>query len=216
MDRIHFATTDSLTLEGELHRPDGEVRARAVICHPHPQHGGSKDHPVLWAIRIDLRRRGFVVLTFNFRGVMGSEGQYGGGEAETADVRAAIDRVEEEGEGPLFLCGWSFGANVALRAALEDQRVRALALVGFPLGETSVHLPPVPEPARLATYDRPVLFVAGDRDEFCPMDRLGELAGRFPGATVQIVPNTGHYFPKREREAAALIGEFAERILLER
>jgi alpha/beta superfamily hydrolase len=213
MDRIRFATNDGITLEGELHRPDGDVRARAVICHPHPQHGGSKDHPVLWAIRIDLTRRGLVVLTFNFRGVMGSEGEYGGGEAETSDVRAAIDRVHEEAAGPLFVCGWSFGANVALRTALMDDRIQALALVGFPLGETSVRLPPVPDPDQLAAYDRPVLFVAGDADEYCPVPALRQLAGAFPDATVEIVPGTGHYFSKREREAAALIGGFAERAL---
>src|SRR5881396_244671 len=114
MDRIHFTTADGLTLEGELHRPGGPPRARAVICHPHPQHGGSKDHPVLWAIRIELTRRGFLALTFNFRGVMGSTGQYGGGDAEILDAQAAIDRMEDEAEGPLFLCGWSFGASVAL------------------------------------------------------------------------------------------------------
>jgi alpha/beta superfamily hydrolase len=215
MDRIHFITGDGLTLEGELHRPDGLPRARAVICHPHPQHGGSKDHPVLWAIRIDLRRRGFLVLTFNFRGVMGSAGEYGGGQAEILDAQAAIDRVQDEDEGPLFLCGWSFGASVALRTALDDERVQALALVGFPLGETSVRLPPVPETKRLEAYRRPVLLVAGDGDEFCPVPKLTTLAGHFPDATVEIVPGAGHFFPKRELEAAELVGRFAERTLLQ-
>src|SRR5438093_477761 len=80
----------------------------AVLCHPHPLRGGSQDHPVLWALRAELASRGLVVLGFNFRGVMGSEGRYGGGVDEVMDVEAAIDRVRKAGPPPTFVAGWSF------------------------------------------------------------------------------------------------------------
>jgi uncharacterized protein len=117
MEAVTFSTDDGVRLEGELRLPDGEVRGSAVICHPHPQHGGSKDHPILWALRNELAsRRGLAVLAFNFRGVMGSGGAYGGGHDELDDVHAAITRVRDEAPGlPTIVCGWSFGANVALR-----------------------------------------------------------------------------------------------------
>ena len=67
------------------------------------------------------------------------------GEKETLDARAAVDRVRQEADGPTFIAGWSFGANVALREAVDDDRVRGLALVGLPLGETPIELPPLPK-----------------------------------------------------------------------
>src|SRR5437763_11942936 len=166
MDAIRFATSDGLSLEGELRVPDG-ARASAVICHPHPLGGGSKDHPILWAIRNELARRGFAVLSFNFRGVMDSEGSYENGVGEVRDVRAAIDRIREESDGPTFVAAWSFGAMVALREALDDDRVAALALAGFPVSDIAdVPRPEVPPTEELATFDRAVLFAVGEADQF--------------------------------------------------
>jgi len=213
MERVTFDTTDGFTLEGELRRPDDAPRGAAVLCHPHPRHGGSKDHPLLWAIRIGLASRGFVVLSFNFRGVMGSEGEYGGGEQEVADVEAAVGLARTEAEGPMFVCGWSFGANVALRAAVRDPRIDALALIGFPLSESSLDLPPLPDQDELAALRRPVLLLAGDADPYCPVPELEWLARRLPDATMEVVAGADHYFGKREREAASIVAGFAERLL---
>ncbi|MGH2676629.1 MAG: alpha/beta hydrolase, partial [Actinomycetota bacterium] len=146
MTTVRFPTADGLELEGELRTAEGPPRGTAVLCHAHPRHGGSKDHPMLWAIRNELAgRRGLTVLAFNFRGIMDSEGTYGGGEAELADAAAAVDRARQEATGPTLLAGWSFGAWVALRHAVTDQRVAALALLGsrWPRSRrTAVRSPP--------------------------------------------------------------------------
>ena len=210
MERITFRTDDELAVEGELRLPDAPPRGSAVLCHPHPQQGGSKDHPLLWAIRNALAARRFAVFSFNFRGVMGSEGSYGGGRTELQDVGAAIGRARKEAEGPTFVCGWSFGAHVALTEAMEDERVAALALVGLPLGESSFDLPPLPDRDRLRGFDRPVLLLAGAADPFCPLPDLRALGRKLPNATVEIVKRTDHFFWKREREAAEIVGAFAE------
>jgi uncharacterized protein len=208
---IHFQTDDGLALEGEIRAPDGPPRGAAVICHPHPQFGGSKDHPLLWAIRIELSRRAFVVLSFNFRGVMGSEGEFGGGVGEVADLRAAVDRVGQESDGPRFVAGWSFGAHVALREAIGDERVAALALVGIPLLDTT--LPPLPDAGRLAGYGRPVLILAGSEDQYCPEPDVRKLADDLANARLEILPGANHYFSKREREAGGIVAEFAEQAI---
>ena len=215
MDRITFETSDGLRLEGEIHRPDGGPSGSAVICHPHPMHGGSKDHPVLWALRIELIRRRFVVVAFNFRGIMGSEGEFGGGLAEVADAEAALGVAQREAPGPVFVAGWSFGAHVALRLAIADRRVGAAALLGFPSApDRAVQLPPLPPDDELARMDRPVLFVAGDADPYCPIPELRELARRLSKASVAVIKGTGHFFPKRERDAAAIVGRFAGQTIL--
>lgn len=213
MEPVRFTTSDGVVLEGELRAPEGDVIGTAVICHADPQRGGSKDHPLLWAIRNDLAtRRGLVVLGFNFRGVMGSEGAHGGGEAELADVAAAVDKVRKEAEGPTLLTGWSFGANVSLRYALTDDRVAALALIGIPVTEmSSTRVPELPSREELRALTAPVLLVAGEADPICPVPELRRLERNIPNAELVVVPDTDHFFWRREGKVATAIGEFADR-----
>jgi alpha/beta superfamily hydrolase len=210
MEPVTFRTDDGIRLEGEFRMPDGTPRGTAVICHAHPRHGGSKDHPILWAVRNELAgKRGLAALVFNFRGTMGSGGSFGGGRDELQDVRAAIGFVREHADGPTLVVGWSFGASVALREAFEDRRVSALALFGIPLQPHDLHLPPLPEAAELRRLKRPVLFLSGELDEYCPTDELRAYADDV--AEVVIIEGTDHYLWRHEREAAAVVGDFADR-----
>jgi uncharacterized protein len=212
MEAVTFLTEDGVRLEGELRMPDDPPRGSAVICHAHPKHGGSKDHPVLWSVRNELAgKRGLATLVFNFRGTMGSAGTYGGGRVELRDVRAAIGTVRESAEGPTLVFGWSFGASVALREAFDDERATGLALVGLPLRPGDVQLPPLPTPAELRHLKRPLLFLAGEHDEYCPPDELRTYGEDV--AQVVIVDGVDHYLWRRERDAAAIVGDFAERVL---
>ena len=206
-------TEDGVSLQGELRRPDAEPRGSVVLCHPHPRLGGSKDHPLLWAIRNELGARGFVVLAFNFRGVGTSAGTYGAGHAERKDVDAALSRVREEADGPTLLCGWSFGGMVALGAALGDPRVGALALVGLPISDPGLDVPDLPTDAELHAFRRPVLLLSGQGDRFSTRPDLEALARRLPAAEVDVVPGTDHFFWRREKGAADRVAAFAERLL---
>jgi len=217
MDLVTFATEDGIRLEAELRMPDATPRGAAVICHPHPRHGGSKDHPLLWAIRNDLAAaRGLAVLGFNFRGVMGSAGTYGGGRDELRDTRAAIEAARSLAgvqDHPTILVGWSFGASVALREALDDARVSALALVGVPLRPGDIEMPPLPDRTDLRLFARPALLLAGEHDRYAPPEDLHAYGAKFPQAEVVIVPGTDHYFWRREKEAASVVGAFTDRVL---
>lgn len=215
MEPVTFATEDGVRLEGELRSPHEPPRGSAVICHAHPRHGGSKDHPVLWAVRNELAgKRGFETLGFNFRGIMGSGGSYGGGHDEIEDVRAAVGFVRERVDRPTLLFGWSFGASVALREALEDLRVSALALFGLPLRPNDLNLPPLPEASELTRLDRPMLLLAGEHDEYCPADELRAYGGGV--AEVVILEGVGHYLSRRERDAATIVGDFADQRITDR
>jgi alpha/beta superfamily hydrolase len=213
MDHVTFQTDDGARLEGEVRMPDEPARGTAVVCHPHPRHGGSKDHPLLWAIRNELAAtRGLAVLSFNFRGVMGSGGTYGGGRDELKDAAAAVGEIRASVDDalPTLVVGWSFGASVALREAIDDRRVAALALVGLPLRPGDLALPPLPDATDLRLLRRPVLLLAGEHDEYAPGDELRAYGDAFPNARTEIVAGTDHYFWRREREAAAIVGDFAD------
>jgi alpha/beta superfamily hydrolase len=206
---IRFTTEDHVSLEADLRISDAAPVAAAVVCHAHPRHGGSKDHPILWAIRADLSARRFVVLGFNFRGVMGSDGSFGGGRAEVRDVSAAIARARQETDGPVLVCGWSFGANVALREAVADERVAALALVGLPLEPRDVEIPALPGASELRAFRRPVLVLAGEGDLYSPRTRMEALAQQLPRCETVVLAGTDHFLWRREKEAAAAVGAFA-------
>jgi uncharacterized protein len=215
MEAVRFRTRDGLTLEGAIREGDPPVRGTAVLLHGHPRRGGSRDHPILWATRNDLAaNRGLTSLAFNFRGVMGSEGTYGGGEAELADAAAAVDRVRTEAAGPTVLVGWSFGAWVALRHSLADRRIAALALVGLPLiGRATETKRPLPELWELEGLDIPVLLATGDGDLYCPVPDLRNLAGWISRAETLVMEGTDHVFGRLERELAEAIGRFVDRAL---
>ena len=212
MEAVRFSTEDGVSLEGEIRRPTGDVVGSAVVCHAHPRHGGSKDHPVLWALRNELAAHGLVVLAFNFRGTMGSAGTYAAGRAETRDVAAAIGRVRQESDGPTLVCGWSFGAVVGLLESLTDERVAALALIAPPLDPGDIDVPSVPSTAELRVFRRPTLLIAGEGDVYCPRPRLEALGRAMPNAEVVILPGTDHFLWRREKEAATAVGAFTERV----
>jgi hypothetical protein len=213
VDEVRFTSEDGVSLEGELRLPTFHGRGSAVLCHADPRQGGSKDHPVLWAIRNELSGRGFAVLSFNFRGVMRSGGSFTAGHGEVRDAAAAITRVREAADGPTLVSGWSFGANVAFREAAQDERVAALALVGLPLGESAVDLPDLPTASELRAFGRPVLLASGQGDTISPRPELETLARRLPRAEVAIVPGTDHFFWHREKELAGRIADFADEVL---
>ena len=120
MEPVTFSTEDGVRLEGELRLPEGAatrerrrsaIRIRATA--------GARTTRSSGRSATSSHSAGFAVLSFNFRGVMGSGGTFGGGRDEVRDARAAIGRVRDEAPDlPTVVCGWSFGANVALRETL--------------------------------------------------------------------------------------------------
>ena len=79
-------------LQGILGYEDEQAAGPGVlICHPHPQYGGSMDNNVVWALFDVFTRRGYVAVAFNFRGVGRSGGRHEDGEGEILDVKGVLD-----------------------------------------------------------------------------------------------------------------------------
>ncbi|HEY7210950.1 MAG TPA: alpha/beta fold hydrolase, partial [Bryobacteraceae bacterium] len=121
-------------LEALLEEPeDGEPVEAAVVCHPHPQFGGTMHNKVVYRMARGLRKTGCAVLRFNFRGVNLSQGEYADSIGETEDARAALRELEKRyPQLPLLAAGFSFGARVALRLASSEPGVQRVLAAGYP------------------------------------------------------------------------------------
>lgn len=174
-------------LEIFLDGTEARTRAVAVLCHPHPQFGGSARDAVLGAAVDALRAREAVCVRFNFRGVGGSEGRFDDGEGERDDVLAVVRHVRERfGPGPLVLVGYSFGAIMAWHAAREAAP-DALFMIAPPLARMALDASAAPT--------CPVHLVAGALDDFAPEDALRALHSRLPTpGDLTIVPGADHFF----------------------
>lgn len=150
MEQVRLTTSDGHLLEGDLAlaaQPSGA----AVLCHPHPQYGGSRFDRVVDALIRALPTHSIDALRFDFRRT------FGGGIAERLDVVAAIDLLAERRPAvPVHLIGYSFGAMVAL--GVRDERVAGHVLIAPPL---------VGEYATLGPPTGPTLLLVPEHDQFC-------------------------------------------------
>jgi alpha/beta superfamily hydrolase len=167
--------------EGDDRQPAEWPREAALVCHPHPQHGGTMHNKVVYRIARGLRRAGAVVLRFNYRGVNLSQGAYAHGEGELDDARAALAFLRDRYPGlPCTLAGFSFGSRIVLRLSGEDARanageqarenprVRRVIAAGFPASDPSFN----PSSNRDTTYlNAPVprIFIQSTHDQFGPV-----------------------------------------------
>src|SRR5205823_10424745 len=95
-------------LEALLEEPEDVTPLEtALVCHPHPQHGGTMHNKVVYRTARGLRQSGCVVLRFNYRGVNLSEGEYDAGHGEMDDSRVALDELHRRyPDLPLLAAGF--------------------------------------------------------------------------------------------------------------
>ena len=96
--------------------PMAPSRGVAVLCHPHPLHGGTMDNKVVQTLARAFVQLGYRAVRFNFRGVGRSQGQWDDGVGEVDDALAVVAACRDAA-APLVLAGFSFGGYVAAQAA---------------------------------------------------------------------------------------------------
>lgn len=204
-DPVALTTADGLTLEGELARP-ADPAAAVLLAHPHPQHGGSMRSLVtselFGLLPAGTVGPGLAALRFNFRGVDGSEGTYGGGRDEAADIVAALDALTERVPGrPVIVAGWSFGADVSL--SVVDARITAWCPIAPPLRI-------LPADALLAAHDpRPKRLLVPERDQFDPPDTARRRTEGWAATTIEVIAGADHFCVGRTREVAERVAAMA-------
>lgn len=173
-------------LEAAVNEPlDAAPLGVAVVCHPHPQHGGTMDNKVAQTLARAFVQLGWRAVRFNFRGVGGSAGAWDAGHGEIDDALAVV-ADQRDPALPLAVAGFSFGGYVASQAA------RRLAQAGQP-ADRLVLVGPATQNFDVAPVPPGTLVIHGEADEVVPLSATLDWA-RPQHLPVVVVPGVGHFF----------------------
>ncbi|MBL0090764.1 MAG: alpha/beta fold hydrolase [Ideonella sp.] len=171
-------------IEAEVDEPAAALKGVVVLCHPHPQHGGTMGNKVVQTLARAFVQMGYRAVRFNFRGVGASQGAWDEGRGEVDDALAVIAAVRDPGL-PVALGGFSFGGFIAAQAAkaiAETTPVERLVLVGPATSR-------FPMPAVAAD----TVVVHGEADDVVPLSATLDWA-RPQALPVIVLPGVGHFF----------------------
>jgi uncharacterized protein len=176
------------SIECAVDSPVGEPQGVAVICHPHPQHGGTMDNKVAQTLARAFVQLGWRAVRFNFRGVGASQGVWDEGRGETDDALAVIGShraADSVPVRPFMLAGFSFGAYVASQAAArlpDDAKPQRLVLIA-----------PSTQKQQMPAVPADTLVIHGEADDVVPLIATLDWA-RPQSLPVVVFPGVGHFF----------------------
>ena len=174
-------------IECALDLPAGGMpaaRGLALVCHPHPLHGGTMDNKVVQTLARAFVQLGYAALRFNFRGIGASQGRWDEGRGEIDDALAVLQAHRASGQA-LVLAGFSFGGYVASQVAArlpDTDRAERLVLVA-----------PAVVNFVAAPVSQGTLLIHGEVDDVVPLQALFDWA-RPQALPVTVMPGAGHFF----------------------
>lgn len=192
-------------LQAIVDRPgDASPRGSVVVLHPHPQHGGTMHNKVVYILARTFVQLGYVALRFNFRGTEQSEGRYDEGRGELDDSRAALAWLrDQQADGSVWLAGFSFGAAIAIRAAVEES-VDGLISVAPAVERYASALERQP--------DCPWLIVQGDEDELVNVETTIAYVNTLkPGPELVVMQGVEHFFHGELQSLRDAVADFVTR-----
>lgn len=196
------AATELLAVQGPvgridvaLDRPSAAPAGVAVIAHPHPLYGGTRDNKVVKTLARALVELGFACWRPNFRGVGDTEGTHDEGLGETDDLLAVLDAarahpsVSERAAMPVVLAGFSFGCYVQTRVAAQ------LVQRGEPAPRMAL-IAPAASRFPLEPVPADTLVIHGEADDVVPLADVLAWA-RPQDLPLVLVPGADHFFHRR-------------------
>jgi|TARA_Y100000294_G_scaffold175755_1_gene196566 hypothetical protein len=156
-------------LEGRYYHSKTPDAPLALILHPHPEHGGTMNNKVSFALYQIFAQRGFSTLRFNFRGVGASEGEYADGEGELSDAASALDWMQEINKNApyVWVGGFSFGSWIGMQLLMRRPEIQGFVSVAPPANTYDFNF--------LAPCPTNGLIIRGDRDEIVSKESVDGL-----------------------------------------
>lgn len=185
-------TEDGLTLVGEVALPLEREPVATLIClHPLPTHGGFMDSHIMKKAANRLPALAdLAVLRFNTRGTESphgkSEGEFGHGNSERLDVEAILKYAQSMGLPKLWLLGWSFGTELALKYGV-DKPVEGAILLSPPLHRTSDE-----ELARWIGSPKRLVALVPEHDDYLQPEAAKQRFGSIPHIEIIGVEGAKH------------------------
>lgn len=188
----------AIELLADVPEPQVARAGSAIVCHPHPLHGGSMHNKVVVILERSLRELGLRTVRFNFRGIGASEGEFDEGRGETLDLLAVAEWLRKvRPHDALWLAGFSFGSYVALLAA-RHLPVKQMISIAPPVGRwdfSAAIAPPCPW-----------LIVQGEDDDVVEPQAVFNWVDAMPDKPALVrMPETGHFFHRRLMDLRGVI-----------
>ena len=180
----------------------------AVICHPHPQFGGTLHNKVVHTLARSARAAGWIAVRFNYRGVGSSAGSYDQGRGEVEDALAVVAwaRTRWPGLG-CALGGFSFGGMVALAAAARVQPTWLVTVA--PAVEREEFATVAANAVRAGPPSLRWLIVQGDADDLVSAPAVARFAAAFePAPQLRLLEGVGHFFHGRLHDLGEVVTTF--------
>jgi len=181
-----------------------------IICHPHPQYGGTMAFPVVRIIYKGFGNLGYTSLRFNFRGVGKSEGTHGNGAGEREDLISVCNFMLNENFGvkKLLIIGYSFGATIGASIADEFDEIIGYVAISYPFSL-------IPQFISQAYVNKPKFFIMGENDDFTSLPILKKEYEKMPEPKdIRIFKGIDHFWSESEEILANAIFEWFKKNFL--
>jgi alpha/beta superfamily hydrolase len=199
-------------IEGRYHPARQKNAPIAIVLHPHPQFGGTMNHPIIYQLYYAFVHRGFSALRFNFRGVGRSQGSFDHGTGELSDAAAALDwaqTINPEAKS-CWIAGFSFGAWIGMQLLMRRPEISGFISVSPPANMYDFgFLAPCPSSG---------LVLQGDSDDIVPQESVGKLVQKLSHQRdiqidYRIVEGANHFFHDRIDQMAAEVDDYLATVM---
>jgi len=202
-------------LEGRYHHSRTTNAPVALLLHPHPQHGGTMNNKVVYALYHTFVRRGFSTLRFNFRGVGRSQGRFDNGQGELSDAASALDWMQtyNPNASACWVGGFSFGAWIGMQLLMRRPEIDGFISVAPPANVYDfTFLAPCPSSG---------LIVHGADDELVPEASAAKLAQKLSAqrnirVSYRTVEGANHFFGNHIDPLTEVVDSYLGQSMVER
>jgi alpha/beta superfamily hydrolase len=194
-------------IEARYHKVKERNAPVAIILHPHPEHGGTMNNKVTYALFRSFVDQGFSTLRFNFRGVGRSEGKFDHGDGELSDAAACLDWLQVQNPEPrhCWVAGFSFGAWVCMQLLMRRPELGGFISVAPPANLYDfTFLAPCPVSG---------LILQGGKDEIVSKDSVVKLTAKLSAQRglhidYRVIPEADHFFTNHIPEMVAQVHDY--------
>ncbi|MBP6950919.1 MAG: alpha/beta hydrolase [Alphaproteobacteria bacterium] len=180
-------------IEARYHQGKNRNAPIAIVLHPHPEHGGTMNNKITYALFRSFVDQGFNTLRFNFRGVGRSEGKFDHGEGELSDAAACLDWLQVQNPEPsqCWVAGFSFGAWICMQLLMRRPELDGFIAVAPPANMYDFSF--------LAPCPVSGMILQGGKDDIVPKDSVLKLATKLSAQRglhidYRIIPEADHFF----------------------